>query len=496
MNRDLKSKSYNQVMNEWAAQKQFLRRAAGGIFHPGRNIGGRASIAGWLWRGFLITFFPFLAYLLLLRWHGKSAGFKTQLAGETRRFLDAGTVTFQRVRWDLNGDLRVERMDITGAPQNFFTSARIKNLATSVPVPGVFRDAWKLDRVACTDATITLRTGVGSTFATAATSGTLAAGWGINPDFSRLSIGSYTVGNLTLQWGGPPATRGGITDSRATLTLKGDARELALTGGTFSQCWLEGLKVGKALVRIAGGRADISRADFSIPGGGGGYLTGDITLGENPEITGTLTLENIPLHQYISEYFQNYVKALGKGTIKLSGSTNRATGIRMEGDIVIQSGSISSIPVLLALEKAVSEPGLSTPSITGGRVQFISEGTAAPRSLAISAEKIILDCGTRLKLALSFTHEHKQVLAANVYEAVKNANQSASDAIATSTKGTLQIGLPPATAGKLKASIREAFISREEQGLQWLDIPFNLDKGQDFTKEAADKIYTLLYAKP
>lgn len=498
MNRDLKGKSYNQVMNEWAAQKHFLRRAASGLFRPGQNVSGPGRVAGWLWRVFLITFIPFLGYLFFLRMHGKSDGFGLQLADQTRRFLNSGSVSFQRVRWDLNGDLRVEHMEIKGAPQNFFASAVINNLATSVPAPGVFRDAWNLDRVVCTDAKITLRAGAGSAASPTASvaPGTLAAGWGISPDFSQLSIGSYFSDNLTLEWGGPPATRGSIAGSRGQLTREGDARELALTGGTFSQCWLEGLKIGKGHVRIAGGRADISRADFTIPGGGSGHLTGGLTLGENPEITGTLNLENIPLHQYISEYFQNYVKALGKGTIKLSGSTNRSTGLRMEGDLLIQSGSISSIPILLALEKAVSEPGLSAPSITGGRVHFISEGTADPGSLAITADKVALDCGTRLKLALSITHERKQVLATNVKDAIKNAGQSADDTIATSTKGTLQIGLPPATAGKLKPSIREAYISREEQGLQWLDIPFDLSKDKDFTKDAADKIYTLLYAKP
>ena len=67
------------------------------------------------------------------------------------------------------------------------------------------------------------------------------------------------------------------------------------------------------------------------------------------------------------------------------------------------------------------------------------------------------------------------------------------ETVARSTKGTFRIGLPPATAAKLKPSIRQQFITREEQGLQWMDIPFSLDEG-DFTKAAADKITALHYA--
>jgi hypothetical protein len=173
--------------------------------------------------------------------------------------------------------------------------------------------------------------------------------------------------------------------------------------------------------------------------------------------------------------------------VKISGSTNRTNGLLLDGAFKIQSGKLTAIPLLRALEIATSETGISAPDITGGDAHVTSQGTGDPGGMVIEADSITLDCGTRLKIGLSVRHERKQVLATDLKETSR-------DSIALSTKGTVRIGLPPATAAKLKASIRQQFISREEQGLQWLDIPFSLDTG-DFTKEAADKIIALHFAQ-
>lgn len=497
MNRNLKGKSYNEVMNEWAAQKHFLKRAASGLMRPGYDVTGGARIRAWVWRFVLFTSIPILFYMGFLRFHGKSGEFTNLLAAETKKFLGAEKVHFLRSRWDLNGELRVERMEVTGKPQNIFSTLTASNVSTSIPVPRVFRTAWHLDRVDTTSLVMALRSG--STPRTADVTGSdaalsgpalLAAGYGLSPDFSQLTIDSYHSDAVTLTWGTTPSTTGELKASKASLTSANGGWNLALAGGTFRQGWLEGLRITRADVRIGADRVDITHGDFTVAGGGSGTLTGGFTLGEHPEINAVAKLENIPLHQFTSEYFANFVKATGHGTVKLSGSTNRNNGVLLDTTLKIQSGKLFGVPVLRALETAANETGISAPEITGGDAHITSQGSLEPGGFVVDADSIQFDCGTRLKLNITVRHERKQVLAADI-DAAKRAR---GDTIAISTKGVVRIGLPPATAGKLKASIRQQFITREEQGLQWMDIPFTLENGE-FTKEAADKIIELHFAQ-
>jgi len=495
MNQNLKGKSYNQVMNEWAAQKSFLSRATSSLFMPGHNVTGGARFMAWFWRFLLFIGVPLLVYMGWLRVHGKSGPFTIQLAGEAKKFLGAEKVQFSRARWDLNGELRVERVEVTGAPHNMFSSLTASNLNTYIPVPRVFRSRWELDKLTSSKAVIALRSGRTPRVAEAGGApALLTAGYGLSPDFSQLTIGSYHCDDLSLSWGSTPSTTGSLTGTRAAMTRAGEgAWDLALEGGGFSQCWLEGLRITRAALRIGQERVEISKGDFTVPGGGSGTLTGSITLGEQPEINAVAQVENFQMHRFLSEYFRNFVAATGQGTVKLTGSTNRNGGILMSADIAIQSGTMHSIPVLKAIETATGEGGISAPDITGGRVRFTSQGTQEPGGYVIDSQEISLDCGTRLKLAFSVRHERKQVMAANYREAVKSLGQDGADSISLSTKGTFSIGLPPATAARLKPAIRQEFISREEQGLQWMDIPFGMDEG-DFTKAAYDKITALNFS--
>ena len=115
--------------------------------------------------------------------------------------------------------------------------------------------------------------------------------------------------------------------------------------------------------------------------------------------------------------------------------------------------------------------------------------------MIVEADNISLECGTRLRIGFSVRHEHKEIFATSYNEAVKDPTTGLPEHTkATSTKGTVHIGLPPATAARLKPAIRQQFFVRDEQGLQWMDIQFDLAE-DDFTKTVADKIVALHMAK-
>lgn len=402
----------------------------------------------------------------------------------------------------MNGELRVEKVKATGKPQNIFSSFVAENISTVIPVPRVFRSAWALDSVDATACEFKLRPGSIPTHASVTPGpALLTAGYGLNPDFSKLTINSYHCGALSLSWGSAPSTGGEIKstkDSQAKTSLVKDGDggwNLSIAGGLFRQCWLGDLRITRAEMQIGADRVNISRGDFTVAGGGSGTLTGGFTLGEQPEVDAVVKLENLPLHQFISEYFATFIKATGRGSVKISGSTNRTNGLLLDATLKIQSGKLIGIPVLRALELATNETGISAPEITGGEAHITTQGTQDAGGIVIEADSIKVDCGTRLKLAISVRHERKQAFAKDL-DAAKLAleNKTPENSVVASTKGILRIGLPPATAGKLKASIRQQFITREEEGMQWMEIPFSLDSG-DFTKDAAERITDLHFTQ-
>jgi hypothetical protein len=485
----LKGKSYNEVMNEWAAQQSFLRRASSGLLRPGYDVTGYARLWGWLWRMLILTGVPLLLYMGVLRVYGKGPAFNTQMTAEVKRFLGAENVVLGATRWDLNGELRIASMKVQGKSANIFQDLKAENLSTWITVPNVFKSDWHLKSVDSVKASISLRPGGSPKVASGSPesgSKLLTAGWGIKPDFSLLTVDQYKSDSLTLTWGGNPATTGELTGSNATLTHNGADWDLLLAGGTFRQGWFDQIRVLNAKVKITPDRAVFEKGEFAIAGGGNGTLTGNIALGEFPEVDLTINVENTPFHPFLPEFFQNYVKALSKGTIKLSGSTNRSTGILMDCNFDLLSGKIIGVPVFRALELATEETHVAQPEIKGGHVRFTSQGTQENGGFLLEASDVVLDCGANLKIGLTIRHERKEVQASNAREAAA----ATGDSVSLTTVGTIRIGLPPETFTKLKPAIRQEFFTREDQGLHWMEAPYRMEDGE-FTKDTADRIIAL-----
>jgi hypothetical protein len=489
-----KGKSYTQVMNEWAAQRSFLRRASTGLLRPGHGVSGGARVWGWIWRIGIMILMPVLFYMGVLRLHGKSGLFTKQLADETKLFLGAESVAFQRARWDMNGELRVELIRIKGSPENIFSSAEIHNCSTMIRVPSVFRPDWHLESVDSTKATVALRSGAAGKSAVTAVApsepGYLTAGWGLNPDGSKVAVNRYRSNELTLTWGGSPATSGELSASNVSVARTQGGWNFRAVGGGFRQCWLDRIRVGEARIQIGEGKAVIEKGDFMLPAGGSGTLTGSVTLGETPDISVAVELKGVQFHLLLPELFHSLVNAVCHGVITITGSTNRSTGIVMDTNLTVQSGGINGIPIFRALELATGETSLAQPDITAGHIHFISKGSEEAGGILIDADDVALDCGTRMKIGLTMRHERKQVLASTIRAALR---ETGSDSVALSTAGVLRIGLPAETAAKLKPSIRKEFLTREEQGYHWMEIPYRMEEGE-FTKESADRLIALLYA--
>ncbi len=477
-----KGQSYNRVMNEWAAQRDLKRENSSIFSSQGGNF-----LWGWIWRIFLMVLLPLLGYIGWMRLHMKADSWNTELRGQAQQFIGAKESTLRRSRWDWSGGLRVDSLKAKGGPSSFFKELEAVNMNTQITVPHVFKKAWHLKNLDAYSAAIHLRNG--KPLATADnTQGQLAvltAGWGISPDFSQLTIDSYSCRSLALSWGSSPANSGEIAGTLATMVKKGNAWKTTFEGGAARQGWLGNLRLTSLRVNITSGEARIEKGDFTLVGGGSGTISGSVTLTETPEIRAMVTMENADSKNFLADSLQKMIQFVCSGSVALSGSTNRNTGVVLDAKLSIKSGSIRSIPILRALEIVTSEPRLSQPVIFGGDLQFISKGASESGSIALEGNDILFDCGPLFQIGLNFRHERKPVMAENIKDA-----QPVADSVSVETSATLRIGLAPEIATKLNFAIRTEFGAREEGGFHWITIPYSGDEAAP-TKGSADRMLQL-----
>ena len=79
-------KSYSEVMNEWAAQREFMGGNRSRLLHPPYDAHPVRKVLGYLGRLLVVIVIPLAVYLVLLGSYGKSKEFnKTMSDGCWRR---------------------------------------------------------------------------------------------------------------------------------------------------------------------------------------------------------------------------------------------------------------------------------------------------------------------------------------------------------------------------------------------------------------------------
>ena len=482
MKKDLRGKSYNEVMNEWAAQRSFLARAGGGLFSagPGRRI------LGWVIRVLCFVVIPLLAYVFLLRLHLRSEGFGKEVESQVANWLESPALRTRGASMDLDGEFRAAEITGTGGPDAVFQQIRINALSGQLPLGGFFRKDWHFRQLSAFSLSAVLRSGgMGSApppsekkTAAATHPAVLTAGWGVTPDFSRLTFDRFATMRLSLAWGGSPATAGHLDECAVTATRSGDGWDVALWHGTFGQGWLDGLVLEKAQLRIATDRADIQQANLTLPRGGTGTLKGAIVFGERPDITASVALKDAALPAFLPAPFSDHTPVRCDGIVEFSGSTNRVEGVTARAELALRSGTIQGLPVLRALEIVSGEQRFAQPEVTGGVIRFTAGGSAETGGYMIDCTDSMVECGPLLRLKVRGRHE-RQLVRADPSDPASPLQP------AVANTGSLAIGITPEMAARLRPAVRETFFGKEDGGMLWLEVPFQGD-GTALTRQTAD----------
>ena len=508
-------KTYSDVMNEWAAQRHFVNANRSRLLHPPYEAHPVAKFIGYLMRVGVLVLIPLAVYLLVLRSYLTSNAFNDSLSSGIARTMDAGNAEARGTQWKLSGILSVKSLEAKGGPGAFYEEFEARTIGTRISFPHLFRREWILPRVSIGELSIALRSGaVGKvplyqpdendvklpaaaemletptpkTSALRSPMGrSLRAGYGVNPDFGAMRINSLQTAQLNVTWGTGPATSGAVTGMQTDFTKSAAGWIISGNGGQFHQSWLDGLKVEKLHMQLGASEAVINEAVFSRKGGGRTNFTGRVVLGEMPEVTGVMQLDGVALQDLVPAAAGGFFTAEVKGLLNLTGSVNRAAGVRMEGDLELQSGRINALPVLKVLEHLTGENQFRLLTLRSGRIQFVTSGTEAQGGLLVEVKHFEADCGALLRLKGSLRYE--------VTKGIATIDGKVPPDVVKAT-GLIRLGLAPSLSVRLKPAVANRFLKVESDGWSWLDLIVDDPLNGTFTQAIAAEMQKAARAVP
>ncbi|MBP7951364.1 MAG: hypothetical protein KA004_17105 [Verrucomicrobiales bacterium] len=524
MSKSTRGKSFAQAMNEWSAQKSFVKRLRSRVLFPSYDAPWYAKCWGYLWRLAMTGLFLSLLFYVFLKLHHKHPSFRGHLAEEAARLLHGTDATCGLFKWPLfTSEMSINSLGMNGTRESFFTRLDAHGIQAEVGWQAI-QDDWRLETVKVGEAVIQLKSG-GEGAAEAAPAATpvrdrvaappeiktgavrpspnvLAAGFSLRPDFSRLSVERIEFADLTMRWGYSTTTAGALENCVATMERDATGYNLVATSGTFSQNWLRGLTIKELDAHVGTGTIEIRKASFESPNGGLLALAGSISLGEMPEANLVVKLKDVDLKRLTPAPFDKYFNLLASADGTITGSINRQSGIRtklhvnMTGTGVkgIIAGSLkngdndqpprgllNNVPVLRALYVAATENKLIQVSVNEGQFDLESGGgELVLNNLDIRSGDLL-----RLRGAMAFQQSITRP------PADKPGEEAPPPRLIAKAKGDLLIGLSPATVGEMPPSIQKQYFPQESEGFRWMRTTFQDEDGESLTSGIAEEINRL-----
>ncbi len=501
-------KTYSESMNEWAAQREFVQGGRSRLLHPPWDAHPVAKVFGYLIRLLLLLAVPLVIYVILLINHGGSREFNKMVSDGIATALDAESAETKSARWGLDGVLTVKSLEARGLPSAFYEKLRAEGLSTRIPFPAVFHRDWVLPRVSMDELSIALRSGGRGAVPTELlqdgpemdislpsllpdsgltpakdNSGRLPSllreGYGIQPDFKTIRINGLQAARLNTVWGSNPSSTGFLKGMQTDFVRTAGGWTVSGNGGKFSQGWLENLPVGKLALEVGKDEVRIEEVLLTLPGDGPCRLTGSLTLGELPTVQAEMTVSIPEVQGLVTPAIGSLFTAEAEGTIRLSGSVNRSTGIRMDGSLKLLSGRLKALPVMEALQRLTGESQFRLLSVNSGEVEFFSEGMEGTGGQVVEVKSMTADCGPMARLRGHYRQE--QIIEAQQMTLTAPEDQ-------TRFSGSFGVGIPEKLLAKLKPVVAERFFRQEADGWAWLEIPLQGPPGANFSRAVATEM--------
>ena len=348
------TQSFNQKLSQWIASQGFWFQ----LRHSMSGGGGWTMTLSHLLRlGFkvliaLLVAAGGFAFYLVNRVDSDAfvktvdAGLKAGLGASEAKLVD-----FVRIQ----GDAQIPRLGVEGGETSFFRSLDAGNVRFKMDLLDGIAGDWDAGNLVAKWMEVDLKAGANSPGEAALLGEAFFKQW---PDFRFSSI---EVDDATLSWGYHSPlprnridTRGRIEHSRMTATRSPDGWRFSFTGGRFSQNWLKDLEIESLKIDCVPGSLTVKEGKFRCGGGTVTFRNFAVAGGEKPAFSGKVEISKVALAQFLPDALETFLEGTISGEFALSGSTNAAGGIQLEGDVTLGGPNTISVRERVHLLKSLS----------------------------------------------------------------------------------------------------------------------------------------------
>ena len=262
------------------------------------------------------------------------------------------------------GILKISRLASRGGENTFFENMEAFAVRFHQGFLGKFSGKWNVGVINVDRLDLELRAGAETAESAAKISQMLFK------QADKYQITGLNCESVSLRWGETEPTKGFLQGSEMTSNRVGDRWLFTFKGGTFSQNWLNDLKVVELVVSCTPEKMVFEKASFQRDGSKVDLKGLEILTGKDPMVNGTAHIQHLNLDDILPSSASGYVAGHISGDFKVSGSLNSVEGVIYEGLVKLEGADLISfrdqVKILDALALADSKNKYSRLTFTDG----------------------------------------------------------------------------------------------------------------------------------
>ena len=339
--------AFQARMSNWVASQGLLFQ----LRHAGGVRGAQSSAVVWIVQmGVRLGIVAVLAALVFWVYLVKRidfSGFRTKLNDGIVMGLGADAGSLGNINRE-RGFIEIAKLDLSGGEQSFFDTARVRGIRTKMGLLDGVLAPWNGEQVQISELVIDIRAGTEDD----------AVGSAIYKRLfrrsDRFSFSQVEVKDATIRWGYSGLTRGSIENAEIDAARKDGGWNLVVTGGRFSQNWLQGLEIVSMEIALLPDGVHMRGAELKS---GEGRMTFDARLkgpASGPTLSGTGRMSNLSVTQFLVPEVQEYVGGEISGDFELGGSPYAAGGVTLKMNVALEEGDRIELRDRLPLFRSIS----------------------------------------------------------------------------------------------------------------------------------------------
>ncbi len=330
------TKLFNERLAQWVAKQGFwfqLRYSMAG--------GGSSVVMYHLLRLFLrvlifLVVVTAICLIFLVR-RTDQISFKTKLRDQIISGFDCQAGQMRSFNRSQN-KASIRYLKLEGGPDSFINSCEASGITFRMGLLDGVIGTWDANQIGVDRMSLNVKAGAETQ------DEAQALGRSLSKRFESLRFQALECKNTRIAWGYSSRTMGSIAQSQMSVIRTQEGWRLRFTGGTFTQNWLRNLQIRELILVCTDDAVIVEKGEFSVKNSD--YeLASDQQIGKvsfagvrvkgglRPEFSGSVTFENLPLEQLLSETYHGYVEGSISGDLKISGSTNSPDGVGLAGRV-------------------------------------------------------------------------------------------------------------------------------------------------------------------